>query len=102
MNNETWKFRGSWMFDTHDAVYHLNEVWNIVWIECGKIRDHIVWIHTSSRVSWYIWNPWIFALSGANETDLEMIFTQFTNTYSQRINKWIELKWSSKIEKEAA
>lgn len=87
------KFRGCWMFDTHEAKYYLNDDWTIVGIECNKFSDALIWVTTWSIADWFIGNPWIFALSAAESDDVSSILTELTVTYSGRIQKWLDPYW---------
>ncbi len=87
--HDSWRFRKCWMFDTHEAIYHLDDKNNIVWIECGKIWDKIIWVQAWRKVWWYIWNPWVFTLSESKNNEIASILTELTQTYPWRIKKWL-------------
>jgi hypothetical protein len=81
------------MFDTHETIYHLDADNNIVWLQCSKIADEIIWIQTSQQAIGYIGNPWVFAQS----TDTS-ILEELTQTYSTRIGKWLQKNWTERDE----
>lgn len=89
MSHETGKFRGSWMFDTHDAAYYLNESWEIVWIECNKFNTKLTWVTNWKTIPWKIWNPWVYAINTQPE-GIDKILEELSLTYATRIKRWIE------------
>lgn len=91
------KFRKCWMFDTHHAVYHLDEGNNIIWIHCDTIRDEVIWIQSGTKVEWYLWNPWVYALENAKNTELKWILQELSTTYSYRIEKWLKASEKQQI-----
>ena len=91
----TGKFRGSWMFDTHEATYHLDHKNNIVWVQCDQIRDEVIWIQSWNTVWWFIWNPWVFTLTQSLSEDIvdtdtiDEIIQELNRAYTYRILKWL-------------
>jgi hypothetical protein len=97
VNNDSWKFRWNWMFDTHPVTYYLGKDHNIVWIQCETVRDEIIWVQTAKSVWGSIWNPAIFALQESIDQprtsvdeQIADILIELTQTYSYRIGKWLE------------
>lgn len=85
------RFRNCWMFDTYDAIYHLDDTKTIIWIECERFHDKLIGISSKNTVKWHIWNPGVFVLQEANEDDqIKQILEELTDTYSERISFWLD------------
>lgn len=103
-NNDAGKFRGSWMFDTHNAEYYLDNDNNIIWIQCDKISDKVIWIQSNDKVVWFIGNPWVRALKESTEDmdDVYRILQELNATYKEKIIRWLGEENIADLKQEAA
>ena len=94
MSAREWVFRWCHLFDTHPAMFHLDESGTIVWLESYKIA-WILWFESWKQISWFIWNPVVSALEQAMPADEKMeILSELNISYSGRIQRLID-KWNT-------
>jgi hypothetical protein len=87
-----WVFRGCHVFDTHEAIFYLNEEGSIVWLQSKEIKESVLWVLTWKRVEWHIWNPVVYAIDTMSVTkdSTETILWELNITYTQRIARTLE------------
>ena len=94
MSTREWVFRWCHLFDTHKATFHLDESGWIVGLASDKIT-WILWSESWKQISWFIWNPVVFALEHAMPADEKMkILSDLNIAYSARIQRLID-KWNT-------
>ena len=94
-----WVFRGCHVFDTHEAIFHLDDTGKIVGLECKKIKGTTLWVLTWKSIEWHIWNPvvhTIHTMSEANDST-EAILWELNITYAWRIERILSTKIESPL-----